>query len=100
MMLKDMLVPVLPQSKGKDPNQQFINCTYLKTSVFLLLCVRGVETVEIEVIGGRSTCWCSHRSNWVAHNVCEARSTLNSGTSPTGCHNWQIWGYRWVYGGV
>ena len=34
-MLKDMLVPVLPQSKGKDPNQQFINCTYLKTSVFL-----------------------------------------------------------------
>ena len=34
-MLKDMLVSVLPQSKGKDPNQQFINCTYLKTSVFL-----------------------------------------------------------------
>ena len=34
-MLKDMLVPVLPQSKGKDPNQRFINCTDLKTSVFL-----------------------------------------------------------------
>jgi hypothetical protein len=70
-----------------------------KCWVLVLLCVEGVETVEKEVIGGRSTCWCSHRSNWVAHNLCEARSTLKSGTSPTGCHTWQIWGYRWVYGG-
>ncbi len=43
-----------------------------------------METVEKEVIGGHSTCWCSHRRNWVAHNLCEARSTLNSQTSPTG----------------
>ena len=35
MMLKDKFVPVLLQSKDKDPNQQFINCTYLKTFCFL-----------------------------------------------------------------
>ena len=29
-----------------------------KCWVLVLLCVGGVETVEKEVIGGRSTCWC------------------------------------------
>ena len=56
-MLKDMLVPVLPQSKGKDPNQQFINCTYLKTSVFL----EAYETLLLGLtwFGGRKVlcCW-------------------------------------------
>ena len=67
--------------------------------VLVLLCVGGVEKEEKEVIGSCSTCCCRHSCNWVAHTLCEARSTLISGTSPTGCLSWQILGYRWVYGG-
>ncbi len=42
--MKDKFVPALLQSKDKDPNQQFINCTYLKTSVFLKIVQNTKQT--------------------------------------------------------
>ena len=70
-----------------------------KCLVLVLLCIGGMDKVDKEVKGGRYTCCWRDRRKWVAHNLCEARSTLTSGTSPTGCHTRQISGYRWVYGG-
>ena len=60
--------------------------------------VGGEETVEKGVIG------CSYPSRgnlirfWVAHNLCGARSTLISGTSPTGWPSRQIFECSWVKG--
>ncbi len=60
--------------------------------------VGGGEIVDKGVIG----CSYSSRRNlircWVAHNLFGARSTLMSGTSPTGCHTRQIFECSWVKG--